>query len=49
MIDLGSLAGLHEHDHALAEADDRLCQTSVLWGPGGDAFSVSHQSVAIFG
>ena len=30
-------------------ADGYLSQTSVLWGPGGHAFSVSHQSVAIFG
>jgi acyl-CoA thioesterase len=26
-----------------------LSQTSILWGAGGHAFSVSHQSVAIFG
>jgi acyl-CoA thioesterase len=32
-----------------AGADGYLSQTSVLWGPGGHAFSVSHQSVAIFG
>ena len=30
-------------------ADGYLSQTSVLWGAGGHAFSVSHQSVAIFG
>ena len=32
-----------------AGVDGYLSQTSVLWGPGGHAFSVSHQSVAIFG
>ena len=32
-----------------AGADGYLSQTSVLWGFGGHAFSVSHQSVAIFG
>jgi len=32
-----------------AGADGYLSQTSVLWGPGGHVFSVSHQSVAIFG
>jgi acyl-CoA thioesterase len=32
-----------------AGADGYLSQTSVLWGSGGHAFSVSHQSVAIFG
>jgi acyl-CoA thioesterase len=32
-----------------AGADGYLSQTSVLWGPDGHAFSVSHQSVAIFG
>ena len=32
-----------------AGADGYLSQPSVLWGPGGHAFSVSHQSVAIFG
>jgi len=32
-----------------AGADGYLSQTSVLWGTGGHAFSVSHQSVAIFG
>jgi len=32
-----------------AGADGYLSQTSVLWGAGGHAFSVSHQSVAIFG
>lgn len=31
-----------------AGADGYLSQTSVLWGPAGHAFSVSHQSVAIF-
>jgi hypothetical protein len=32
-----------------AGSDGYLSQTSVLWGPTGHAFSVSHQSVAIFG
>lgn len=32
-----------------AGADGYLSQTSVLWGAAGHAFSVSHQSVAIFG
>ena len=32
-----------------AGADGYLSQTSVLWGPNEHAFSVSHQSVAIFG
>jgi acyl-CoA thioesterase len=32
-----------------AGMDGYLSQTSVLWGPSGHAFSVSHQSVAIFG
>lgn len=32
-----------------AGVDGYLSQTSILWGPGGHAFSVSHQSVAIFG
>ena len=32
-----------------AGADGYLSQTSILWGPSGHAFSVSHQSVAIFG
>lgn len=32
-----------------AGAEGYLSQTSVLWGPNGHAFSVSHQSVAIFG
>ena len=32
-----------------AGADGYLSQTSVLWGPGGHAFCVSHQCVAIFG
>ena len=32
-----------------AGADGYLSQTSVLWGPDGHAFCVSHQSVAIFG
>jgi acyl-CoA thioesterase len=32
-----------------AGMDGYLSQTSVLWGPTGHAFSVSHQSVAIFG
>jgi acyl-CoA thioesterase len=32
-----------------AGSDGYLSQTSVLWGPSGHAFSISHQSVAIFG
>ncbi len=32
-----------------AGSDGYLSQTSVLWGPTGHAFSISHQSVAIFG
>jgi acyl-CoA thioesterase len=32
-----------------AGADGYLSQTSVLWGPGGRALSVSHQTVGIFG
>jgi hypothetical protein len=32
-----------------AGGDGYLSQTSILWGPTGHAFSVSHQSVAIFG
>jgi acyl-CoA thioesterase len=32
-----------------AGSDGYLSQTSILWGPTGHAFSVSHQSVAIFG
>ncbi|MFO1393062.1 MAG: thioesterase family protein [Steroidobacteraceae bacterium] len=32
-----------------AGSDGYLSQTSTLWGPSGHAFSVSHQSVAIFG
>jgi acyl-CoA thioesterase len=32
-----------------AGADGYLSQTSILWGPDGHAYSVSHQSVAIFG
>ena len=32
-----------------AGAEGYLSQTSILWGPDGHAFSVSHQSVAIFG
>jgi hypothetical protein len=32
-----------------AGCDGYLSQTSILWGPGGHAFSVSHQSVGIFG
>lgn len=31
-----------------AGIDGYLSQTSVLWGPSGHAFSVSHQTVAIF-
>lgn len=46
-LDLGrwSLIGTHVR----AGADGYLSQTSVVWGPDGHAFSVSHQSVAIFG
>ena len=32
-----------------AGTDGYLSQTSVLWGPSGHAFSVSHQTVVIFG
>lgn len=32
-----------------AGSDGYLSQTSVLWGSNGHAFSISHQSVAIFG
>lgn len=32
-----------------AGADGYLSQTSVLWGPDGHAFTVSHQTVAIYG
>ncbi|NJD30562.1 MAG: thioesterase family protein [Gammaproteobacteria bacterium] len=32
-----------------AGCDGYLSQTSILWGPGGHAFSVSHQSVGVFG
>jgi len=32
-----------------AGSDGYLSQTSVLWGPEGHAYAVSHQSVAIFG
>ena len=32
-----------------AGSDGYLSQTSTLWGPSGHAFSISHQSVAIFG
>jgi acyl-CoA thioesterase len=52
---LGDSAALPRDDWALvgaevrAGADGYLSQTSVLWGPGGHAFSVGHQSVAIFG
>lgn len=35
--------------HVRAGSDGYLSQTSTLWGPNGHAFSVSHQSVAIFG
>jgi hypothetical protein len=31
-----------------AGTDGYLSQTSILWGPNGHAFCVSHQSVAIF-
>jgi hypothetical protein len=32
-----------------AGCDGYLSQTSILWGPGGHAFSVSHQSVGVYG
>lgn len=32
-----------------AGCDGYLSQTSILWGPSGHAFSVSHQSVGVFG
>jgi acyl-CoA thioesterase len=34
--------------HVRAAADGYLSQTSILWGPDGHAFCVSHQSVVIF-
>jgi len=52
---LGDPAGLPREAWALigtevqAGADGYLSQASTLWGPGGHAFSVSHQTVAIFG
>jgi multidrug resistance efflux pump len=52
---LGNPADLDRTDWAMigtevrAGVDGYLSQTSVLWGPGGHAFAVSHQSVAIFG
>jgi acyl-CoA thioesterase len=52
---IGDPAQLDRHQWSLigtevrAGADGYLSQTSVLWGPDGHAFSVSHQSVAIFG
>ena len=56
MLELIGDPGLLERDEwsmigtdVRAGADGYLSQTSVLWGPGGHAFSVSHQSVAIFG
>lgn len=56
MVELiGDPAALDLADWALldtrvrAGADGYLSQTSVLYGPSGHAFSVSHQTVAIFG
>jgi hypothetical protein len=52
---LGDPGALARDDWALIGTEVRagtggyLSQTSVLWGPGGHAFSVGHQSVAIFG
>jgi acyl-CoA thioesterase len=52
---LGDPGALARDDWALigtdvrAGSDGYVSQTSVLWGPGGHAFSVSHQTVAIFG
>ena len=52
---LGDPGELARDDWALigtevrAAGDGYLSQTSVLWGPSGHAFSVSHQTVAIFG
>ena len=52
---LGDPAQLDVGDWSLIDTEVRagidgyLSQTSVLWGATGHAFSVSHQSVAIFG
>jgi hypothetical protein len=52
---LGDPAGLPRDDWALidthvrAGSDGYLSQTSILWGPAGHAFSVSHQTVGLFG
>jgi hypothetical protein len=52
---LGDPANLDRSDwsvigtHVRAGCDGYLSQTSVLWGPNRHAFSVSHQTVAIFG
>jgi acyl-CoA thioesterase len=52
---LGDPAGLPRNDWALidthvrAGSDGYMSQTSVLWGPAGHAFSVSHQTVGVFG
>lgn len=35
--------------HVRAGSDGYMSQTSVLWGPAGHAFSVSHQTVGVFG
>ena len=32
-----------------AGCDGYLSQTSILWGPDGHAYSVSHQTVGIYG
>jgi acyl-CoA thioesterase len=46
-LDLGAWAVIDTR--VRAGSDGYLSQTSVLWGPTGHAFSISHQSVAIFG
>ncbi len=52
---LGDPALLDRHRWSLiatevrAGTDGFLSQTSILWGPDGHAFSVSHQTVGIFG
>jgi acyl-CoA thioesterase len=52
---LGDPGELARDDWALigtevrAGIDGYLSQTSVLWGPRGHAFSLSHQTVALFG
>jgi len=52
---LGDPAKLARDDWALIDTRVRaggegfLSQTSILWGPAGHAFSVSHQTVGIFG